>query len=51
MRAHGSANFPDPESNGAIVIPHSMENSPAYLAALHFCIRKYGVPPPPARAG
>ena len=26
--------LPDPESNGAIVIPHAMESSPAYLAAL-----------------
>jgi hypothetical protein len=51
MRAHGSTNFPDPESNGAIRIPHAMENSPVYLAALHFCIHKYGVPPPPAPAG
>lgn len=50
MRAHGAANFPDPESNGAIVIPHAMENSPAYLAALHFCLHKYGVPPPPSSA-
>ena len=47
MRAHGATNFPDPQSNGAIVIPHTMENSPAYLAALNFCIHKYGVPPPP----
>jgi hypothetical protein len=51
MRAHGSTNFPDPERNGAIVIPHAMENSPVYLAALHFCIHKYGVPPPPTPAG
>jgi hypothetical protein len=51
MRAHGTKDFPDPESNGAIVIPHSMENSPAYLAALHFCVHKYGVPPPPDPAG
>ncbi len=51
MRSHGAANFPDPESNGAIVIPHAMENSPAYLAALHFCLHKYGVPPPPSPAG
>jgi hypothetical protein len=51
MRAHGAANFPDPESNGAIAIPHSMEGSPGYLAALHFCIHKYGVPPPPPGAG
>lgn len=51
MRAHGAASFPDPESNGAIVIPHAMENSPAYLAALHFCVHKYGVPPPPSPAG
>jgi hypothetical protein len=51
MRAHGSTNFPDPESNGAIRIPHAMENSPVYLAALNFCIHKYGVPPPPSPAG
>ena len=51
MRAHGSTNFPDPESNGAIRIPHAMENSPGYLAALNFCIHKYGVPPPPSPAG
>ena len=51
MRAHGAVNFPDPESNGAIAIPHAMENSPTYLAALHFCIHKYGVPPPPSPAG
>jgi hypothetical protein len=51
MRAHGSTNFPDPESNGAIRIPHAMENSPVYLAALHFCIDKYGVPPPPSPGG
>ena len=50
MRAHGARSFPDPESNGAIVIPHAMENSPAYLAALHSCLGKYGVPPPPAPA-
>jgi hypothetical protein len=48
MRAHGSTNLPDPKSNGAIVIPQAMENSPVYLAALHVCIRKYGVPPPPS---
>jgi hypothetical protein len=51
MRAHGAVDFPDPESNGAIVIPHAMESSPAYLAALHFCIHKYGVPPPPSPGG
>ena len=51
MRAHGAAHFPDPESNGAIVIPHAMESSPAYLAALSFCIHKYGVPPAPSSAG
>ena len=51
MRARGAAHFPDPESNGAIRIPHAMENSPVYLAALHFCIHKYGVPPPPSPAG
>jgi hypothetical protein len=50
MRAHGATSFPDPESNGAIVIPHAMESSPAYLAALHFCVHKYGVPPPPSPA-
>jgi hypothetical protein len=51
MRTHGATTFPDPESNGAIVIPHAMENSPTYLAALHFCISKYGVPPPPSPSG
>ena len=51
MRAHGAENFPDPESNGAIVIPHAMESSPAYLAALHFCVHTYGVPPPPSPVG
>ena len=51
MRAHGAAHFPDPESNGAILIPHAMESSPTYLAALHLCIHKYGVPPPPSPAG
>lgn len=51
MRAHGSTSFPDPDSNGAITIPHAMESSPAYLTALHFCLRKYGAPPPPSTAG
>jgi hypothetical protein len=51
MRANGSTNFPDPERNGAIMIPHGMENSPVYLGALHFCVHKYGVPPPPTPAG
>jgi hypothetical protein len=51
MRAHGATAFPDPESNGAIRIPHAMENTPAYLAALNFCLHKYGVPPPPNPTG
>jgi hypothetical protein len=51
MRAHGATSFPDPESNGAIRIPDAMENSPAYLAALHFCLHEYGAPPPPSPAG
>jgi hypothetical protein len=51
MRAHGAANFPDPEGNGAIVIPHAMESSPAYLAALRLCIHRYGAPPAPSPAG
>lgn len=51
MRAHGAKSFPDPESNGAIRIPHAMESSPTYLAALNFCLHKYGVPPPPTPAG
>jgi hypothetical protein len=51
MRDHGANNFPDPESNGAITIPHSMESSPAYLAALRFCLHKYGAPPPPSPVG
>jgi len=51
MRARGAAGFPDPETNGAIVIPHAMESSPVYLAALRSCVHKYGVPPPPSPAG
>jgi hypothetical protein len=51
MRAHGATAFPDPASNGAITIPHAMESSPAYLAALHVCLNKYGAPPPPSSAG
>ena len=51
MRAHGATNFPDPDSDGAIRIPHAMESSPAYLAALHVCLHKYGAPPPPSAAG
>lgn len=51
MRAHGATDFPDPESNGAILIPHAMENAPTYLVALHFCLQKYGAPPPPTAAG
>ncbi len=51
MRAHGATNFPDPESDGAIVIPHDMESSPAYEAALHDCVIKYGAPPAPSPAG
>lgn len=51
MRAHGATNLPDPKSNGVITIPHAMENSPAYLAALHFCLHEYGAPPPPSPAG
>ena len=50
MRDHGAMNFPDPESNGAITVPHAMERSPAYAAALRFCLHKYGAPPPPAAA-
>lgn len=51
MRGHGAKSFPDPDGNGAIRIPHSMESSPAYLAALHFCLHRYGAPPPPNPAG
>jgi hypothetical protein len=51
MRAHGSTSFPDPQSNGAIRIPHAMESSPTYLAALRYCIHRCGVPPPPTPAG
>ena len=47
MRTHGAKAFPDPESTGAIRIPHSMESSPAYVAALQFCLHKYGPPPQP----
>jgi hypothetical protein len=51
MRAHGTSDFPDPESNGAIVIPDATENLQAYPIALHYCLHKYGVPPPPTAAG
>lgn len=51
MRTHGATAFPDPDRNGAITIPHAMESSPAYLTALHFCLHKYGAPPPPSAAG
>jgi hypothetical protein len=51
MRTHGVSDFPDPESDGALVIPHALENSATYLAALHVCERTYGVPPPPGSAG
>ncbi len=50
MRAHGATSFPDPEQSGAIAIPHAMENSPVYLAALHSCLQRYGAPPPPISA-
>jgi hypothetical protein len=50
MRTRGVGDFPDPDSNGAIKIPQAMENESAYPAALHFCIGKYGVPPPPSSA-
>jgi hypothetical protein len=51
MRANGATRFPDPETSGAIRIPRAIENSPAYLAALHFCLHKYGAPPQPSPAG
>jgi hypothetical protein len=51
MRERGVSNFPDPESSGAIKVPNAMENSPVYVAALHFCLHKYGAPPPPATTG
>jgi hypothetical protein len=50
MRTHGLTDFPDPDGNGAITIPRAVENSSAYPAAFHFCVHKYGVPPPPSSA-
>ena len=44
MRAHGVADFPDPDSNGGIRIPDSVENTPGYAGALNAC---KPFPPPP----
>jgi hypothetical protein len=48
MRSQGIAGFPDPESNGGIRIPDSVENSPGYGEALKAC---QPFPPPPAAGG
>jgi hypothetical protein len=39
MRNHGITNFPDPDSNGGISIPHSLQENggPLYDAALKAC--------------
>jgi hypothetical protein len=44
MRNHGVTNFPDPDSNGGIRIPDSVENTPGYGATLTAC---QPFPPPP----
>jgi hypothetical protein len=46
MRNHGITNFPDPDSNGGIRIPESLQNNggPRYEAALKAC---QPFPPPP----
>jgi hypothetical protein len=46
MRSHGIINFPDPESNGGIRIPDSLQDNggPTYAAALKAC---QPFPPPP----
>jgi hypothetical protein len=44
VRNHGITEFPDPDSNGGIRIPDSVENTPGYGAALNAC---KPFPPPP----
>ncbi len=44
MRNHGITNFPDPDSNGGIRIPDSVENAPGYATAVHACLRTVGPP-------
>jgi hypothetical protein len=44
MRNHGITDFPDPDSNGGIRIPDSVENAPGYGAVLNAC---KPFPPPP----
>ena len=44
MRNHGISDFPDPDANGGIGIPDSIENSPGFQAAINAC---KPLPPPP----
>jgi hypothetical protein len=44
MRNHGISEFPDPDTNGGIRIPDSIENSPGLQAAMNAC---KPLPPPP----
>jgi hypothetical protein len=44
MRKHGIADFPDPETNGRLRIPDSVESAPGYAAAVHACLRTVGPP-------
>ncbi len=46
MRNHGITDFPDPDSNGGIRIPDSVENAPGFEAAMNAC---KPLPPPPNR--
>jgi hypothetical protein len=44
MRNQGISDFPDPDANGGIGIPDSIENSPGFQAAMNAC---KPLPPPP----
>jgi hypothetical protein len=44
MRNHGISDFPDPDTNGGIGIPDSVENAAGFEAAMNAC---KPLPPPP----
>ncbi len=45
MRAHGVVGFPDPSSQGGVMMPVSVAEEPGYSAAAEVC----GAPPAPAQ--
>jgi hypothetical protein len=44
IRNHGISDFPDPDTNGGIGIPDTVENAPGFEAAMNVC---KPLPPPP----